>query len=317
MSENIEMRKAYVETLIDLATKDERVVVLDADLMKAHGTGAFKDRFPDRYFDVGIAEANMIGIAAGLSAEGFIPFVASFGTFATRRCLDQAVLSNAYAGLNVKIMGSDPGVTAELNGGTHMPTEDIALMRAIPSYTVVEPVDSPSIRSLIPQIKDEKGPAYIRMARKLTDRVYEEGINLRLGKAQIIKEGTDATIIASGVELAESLKAWSRLKELGINVSVINMHTIKPIDKEAIIEAAKKTGAIVTAENHNIIGGLGSAVSEVLSENIPTPLRRIGYRDEFGEVGKMDYLMERFHLKDSDIVEAVKEAMSMKEGRSC
>lgn len=312
MLENEEMRAVYVQTLIELAEADPRIVVLDADLMKANGTMPFKKRFPERTFDVGIAEANMMGVACGLSLEGMIPFPTTFATFATRRCYDQAVLSNAYAGLNVKIVGTDPGVSSELNGGTHMPTEDVALMRAIPGNTVVEFVDCASIRALLPQIKDFYGPCYLRLFRKKTHHVYDDGVELTLGKAHTLCRGTDAVIFCSGIMVHESLEAREALAAEGYSVGVVNIHTIKPLDEEAVIAAARETGAVVTAENHNIIGGLGSAVAEVLGEHCPVPMARIGFRDCFGEVGKMDYLMKRFQMTSADIARAVRETVARK-----
>ena len=312
MLEMTEMRSVFVDTLIKMAEDDPRIVILDADLMKANGTMPFKEKFPDRTFDVGIAEANMIGVACGLSLEGFIPFPATFATFATRRCYDQAVLSNAYAGLNVKIIGTDPGISSELNGGTHMPTEDVALMRSIPNNTVVEFVDSASIRALLPQIKNHEGPCYIRLFRKKAEQVYEDGVELKLGKAYTLREGKDAVIFCSGMLVKESLDAHEVLKKDGIFVKVVNIHTIKPLDREAIIAAAEETGAVVTAENHSIINGLGSAVAEVLCEECPVPMRRIGFQDCFGEVGKMDYLKVKFQMTSKDIVKAVKDVISQK-----
>lgn len=312
MQEKDEMRAVYVQTLIEMAEQDPRVVVLDADLMKANGTMPFKEHFPERTFDVGVAEANMIGVACGLSLEGFIPFSTTFATFATRRCYDQAVISNAYAGLNVKIVGTDPGVSAELNGGTHMPTEDIALMRSIPGNTVVEFVDNTSIRMLLPQIKEMYGPCYLRLFRKKAEQVYDDSMPLTLGKACVLRDGKDATIICTGIMVYEALKVCDMLESEGISVRIVNIHTIKPIDKEAIIAAARDTGAIVTAENHSVIGGLGSAVAEILVEKCPVPMCRIGFQDCFGEVGKMDYLMKRFGMTVQDIAQAVKNTVARK-----
>ena len=312
MQEREEMRAVYVQTLIQLAQEDPRVVVLDADLMKANGTMPFKERFPERTFDVGIAEANMIGVACGLSLEGFIPFPTTFATFATRRCYDQAVISNAYAGLNVKIVGTDPGISSELNGGTHMPTEDVALMRSIPGNTVVEFVDSASIRALLPQVKDLYGPCYLRLFRKKAEQVYEDGVPLTLGKAHLLCEGTDAAILCSGIMVHEALEARRALAAEGLSVRVVNVHTIKPLDQEAVIAAARETGAIVTAENHSILGGLGSAVAETVVEHCPVPMSRIGFRDCFGEVGKMDYLRQRFGMTAGDIARAVRDTVARK-----
>lgn len=315
MLDREEMRVTYVQTLLELAEADERVVLLDADLMKANGTLPFRDRFPRRTFDVGIAEANMIGVACGLALEGFIPFAETFAAFASRRCYDQAVLSNAYAGLHVKIVGTDPGISSELNGGTHMPTEDVSLMRSIPGNTVVEFVDSASIRILLPQIKEVAGPCYLRLNRKKAEQIYSEDTPLQLGKAHLLREGRDAVIFCTGLLVKESLDAAAELEKEGLLVKVVNIHTIKPLDADAVAAAAEETGAVVTAENHNILGGLGSAVAEVLGERCPVPMRRIGFQDCFGEVGKMDYLKKRFGLTAGDIQRAVREAVACKRQR--
>ncbi len=312
MLDEKEMRAVYGEELIKLAEADERVVALDADLLNANGLGPFKARFPERTFDMGIAEANMIGTACGLSAEGFIPFASTFATFATRRCYDQAVLSNAYAGLGVKIVGSDPGVCAELNGGTHMPTEDIALMRTIPGNTVVELVDNASLRALLPQIKELPGPCYMRMLRKKGEKVYEDGVRLTLGKAVTLREGSDVALICSGIMVKESLDAAEILSAEGISAMVVNIHTIKPIDREAVTEAARLTGAVVTAENHNVINGLGGAVAEVLTETCPVPMRRVGFQDRFGEVGRLAQLKERIGLTAANVAAAARECIAAK-----
>lgn len=306
------LRETYVDLLIEYAAKDDRIVLLEADLSKAAGTGRFKEVYPDRLINVGIAEANMVGVAAGMSAMGKIPFTHTFTAFATRRCCDQVTLSVAYAGLNVKLMGSDPGVTAELNGGTHMSMEDVAIMRNIPGMTIYEPVDSAQLKKIFPQILAAPGPVYIRLLRRNAVKIFDDDQTFTLGKGTMIKEGKDVTIIASGILVAEAVKAAEALKNEGIDAEVINIHTIKPLDEEMVIASAKKTGAVVTAENHSIIGALGGAVTECLSENYPVPVRRVGVNDHFGEVGLTDFLMEKYGLAAEHIVEEAKKAISMK-----
>ncbi len=306
------LRETYVDLLIEYAAKDDRIVLLEADLSKAAGTGRFKEVYPDRLINVGIAEANMVGVAAGMSAMGKIPFTHTFTAFATRRCCDQVTLSVAYAGLNVKLMGSDPGVTAELNGGTHMSMEDVAIMRNIPGMTIYEPVDSAQLKKIFPQILAAPGPVYIRLLRRNAVKIFDDDQTFTLGKGTLIKEGKDVTIIASGILVAEAVKAAEALKNEGIDAEVINIHTIKPLDEEMVIASAKKTGAVVTAENHSIIGALGGAVTECLSENYPVPVRRVGVNDHFGEVGLTDFLMEKYGLTAEHIVEEAKKAISMK-----
>ena len=306
------LRETYVDLLIEYAAKDDRIVLLEADLSKAAGTGRFKEVYPDRLINVCIAEANMVGVAAGMSAMGKIPFTHTFTAFATRRCCDQVTLSVAYAGLNVKLMGSDPGVTAELNGGTHMSMEDVAIMRNIPGMTIYEPVDSAQLKKIFPQILAAPGPVYIRLLRRNAVKIFDDDQTFTLGKGTMIKEGKDVTIIASGILVAEAVKAAEALKNEGIDAEVINIHTIKPLDEEMVIASAKKTGAVVTAENHSIIGALGGAVTECLSENYPVPVRRVGVNDHFGEVGLTDFLMEKYGLTAEHIVEEAKKAISMK-----
>ena len=294
--ENRWLRETYVDELIAAAERDERVVILEADLSKAAGTGRFKERFPERTINVGIAEAGMIGTAAGMAAMGKIPFTHTFTPFSTRRVCDQVTLSVAYAGLGVKIMGSDPGVTAELNGGTHMSMEDVAIMRNIPGMTIFEPTDSAQLRAAFPQIVECAGPVYIRLLRRNAVKIFEEGCACTLGKGIVLREGRDVTIAASGIMTAEALDAAELLRADGIDAEVLNFHTIKPFDEALLIASAGKTGAVVSAENHSILNGLGGAVAECLSENRPVPLRRVGVRDHFGEVGLTEFLKEKYGL---------------------
>lgn len=312
MLDEREMRQTLASALTEKAREDDRIVVLDADLMSCHATKCFKQEFPDRFVNVGIAEQNMIGIAAGLSAMGKIPFAYSFGPFATRRCYDQIFISVAYAHRNVKIVGTDPGVTAEYNGGTHMPFEDMALMRAIPHFVCFEPTDATMLEKALPQIIACEEPTYIRMPRKKAEKVYDDSLDFKLGKAIRLKEGKDVTLIASGITVSRALEAAELLKEEGIDARVVNLHTWKPIDKDEIVACARETGAIVTCENHNVHNGLGSAVAEVTSEHCPVPIKFVGVQDEFGQVGKNAYLSEVYHLTAQDIAIKAREVVKNK-----
>lgn len=298
--------------LVEAARKDDRIVVLDADLMSCHSTKCFLEAFPERFINVGIAEANLIGVAAGMAAFGKIPFAFSFAPFATRRCYDQIFISVAYSKLPVKIVGSDPGVMAEANGGTHMPFEDMSIMRAIPKMVCFEPTDATMLAKALPQIIDYPGAVYIRMFRKKAEKIYDDGLDFKLGKAVTLREGKDVTLVASGIMVARALKAADELAAEGISARVVNIHTWKPIDEDAIVESVKATGAIVTCENHSTYGGLGSAVAEVVVEKCPAPMELIGVRNSFGEVGKEAYLSEKFGLTVADIVAAAKKAIARK-----
>jgi len=311
-TEKLAMRDAYCATLLNLATDNDKVVVLDADLMSSMGMAPFLAKYPEKTFNVGIQEANMIGVAAGLSATGLIPFAHTFGPFASRRCYDQIFLSVGYSKLNVRIVGSDPGITAAFNGGTHMPFEDMGILRNIPSITILEPVDTVMLKDLLVQTAGMYGLFYIRLLRKNAVKIYEEGSTFEIGKGVTLKEGKDVTIISTGIMVKEALDAAEKLAAEGISARVINMFTLKPIDKELIIKCARETGAIVTAENHSIINALGSAVAEVLGENIPVPLERVGVKDLFGEVGPVAYLRERFELTAEEIIIKAKKAIVRK-----
>lgn len=313
--EAAEMRKAFCNILMELAGEDRNVILMDGDLMGAMGTKAFQNEFPDQTLDCGIQEANAVGVAAGLSAAGKIPFFHSFGPFVTRRVCDQVFMSGAYARLNVKLVGSDPGITAQINGGTHMPFEDMGIMRCIPQMTVLEPADITALRSVMRQMKETYGMYYMRLVRKSCMKIYEEGSVLPIGKASTLREGSDAAVIASGYCVAEALKAAEELEREGLQIRVIDMFTWKPADEECIIRAAGETGAIVTAENHNVVGGLGSAVAEVLARYSPAPMELIGVQDQFGEVGDLNYLADHFKLSAKYIREAVIKVIKRKEGR--
>ena len=310
--EDRDMRSAYCEGMMELAENNRNIIALDADLMAAMGMKPFEAKFPDQTVDCGIQEANMMGVACGMAVAGKIPFAHTFGPFATRRACDQIFMSGAYAHNNVKIVGSDPGITAQLNGGTHMPFEDMGIMRGIPTMTVLEPTDITMLKWMLPEIAGEYGMHYMRLVRKGCTKVYEEGSSFEMGKAVHLKDGGDVTIIASGFCVSEAYKAAQTLEQEGISARVLNIFCWKPIDEEAIIKAASETGAIVTAENHNVINGLGSAVSEVLVRNKPVPVEMIGAQDEFGEVGPESYLAERFGMKEANIVGAVKKVLARK-----
>jgi transketolase len=310
---NKEMRTIYAETLIELAEESENIILLESDLMKAHGTKIFKDRFPDRTFDVGVAEANMVGIAAGLSAMGKVPFAESFGCFAARRAYDQFFISANYAQLNVKLVGTFPGIAARLNGGTHTSFEDIGLMRCIPKLVVIEPCDGNSLRQYLRTIAIYRGNCYLRLHCLQGPVIYDEREEFEIGKGKVLEDGSDVTIIATGAFLVpEALKAHAILAREKISATVIDMPTIKPLDNELVIQYAQKTGAIVTCENHQVVNGLGSAVADILGETHPTLLRKVGVHEEFGEVGSIEYLQRRFRLTAGEIVEKVKEIIRLK-----
>ncbi|MBQ6321704.1 MAG: transketolase family protein [Lachnospiraceae bacterium] len=307
-----EMRKAFAATLIDLAKDNKDIVVLDADLAGAMGTKAFGKEFPDRFLDVGIQEQNMIGVACGMSVAGKIPFTHTFGPFASRRVADQVFMSGVYNKANVKIVGSDPGITAAMNGGTHMPFEDMGIMLLMPEMTIIEPSDIVMLKSLIPQMVDTWGMMYMRLVRKEVARIYDEGSSFEIGKAAQLKDGSDVTLVASGYLVAEAYKAAEQLEKENISARVLDCFTWKPIDEEALIRAAKETGAIVTCENHNVINGLGASVASVLAKNAPVPMEMIGVQDEFGEVGPVSYLRERFHMTAEDVAAAARKVVARK-----
>lgn len=309
---NRELREIYGELLLQLAEEDERIVVLNADLARSDSTLKFKERFPERFIDVGVAEANMMGISAGLANMGLIPIAHSFTPFATRRAFDQITISIAYAGLPVKIMGTDPGVTAELNGGTHMSFEDAGIMRNLPNMVIVEPADAYQFSALFRDIIYHEKPVYTRMYRRRKDKFFNGDEKFEIGKIFTMKDGKDITIIASGLMVGQAIIAANMLEDEGISVRLLNMHTLKPVDEETIIKAAKETGRIVVTENHSILNGWGSAVCEVVSEHYPVPVARIGVRDHFGEVGLTDFLLEKYKMTARDIYEAAKNLLKAK-----
>ena len=310
-NEELEMRQVFATVMDDLASEDERVVYLDADIINSIKMVEFSKKFPERTVNCGIQEANMIGVAAGMSATGLIPFTHTFAPFTTRRVMDQVFISCAYAKLNVRIIGSDPGLTAGGNGGTHIPLEDIGMMRMVPNMRVISPSDDSQTRWIIEEISKINGPFYVRLSRLATPIIYDEefikqnNIKFEIGKGIQIGEGTDASIIATGVTVSEALKAQEMLKEQGVNIRVIDIHTIKPIDKELIVKSAKETKKVITIEDHNIIGGLGGAVCEVLTEEYPVKVTRMGINDTFGESGKAEELMKYFKIDAESIVKEV------------
>lgn len=304
-----ELRKVYAATLIDMMKDDDRVVALEADLMSAITTNSVQAAYKERLINCGIQEANMMGVAAGLSVTGMIPFVHSFGIFVTRRAYDQMFLSLGYAQLNARIIGSDAGVTAQHNGGTHMPFEDLSLVNAIPNSIVLEMSDDTMFEKLLRQTKDEYGLYYFRIVRKLMRKLYHEDQTFEVGKGIVLEDGKDATIVACGIMVEEALKAREMLKEEGIDVAVIDMFTIKPLDEELLIKYAKQTKLVVTAENHNVNGGLGSMVTKCISEHAPVKMRHIGVKESFGQVGTQDYLQEVYKLRAIDIRDAVKDGL--------
>lgn len=290
-----------------LAAEDKDVIYLDADLMSCIGTAKWAKENPGQAVNCGIAEANMTGIACGLSSVGFKPIVHTFGTFASRRCYDQIFLSGGYAGNSVTVIGTDPGVCAAFNGGTHMPFEDMALYRALPGACVFDITDAAMLEDILAQCKDMPGVKYIRVGRKSNAKMYEDGSRFEPGKGVVVKEyGTDAVVIACGIMVAKAVEAAKKLLQEKIKITVIDMFTVKPLDEELVLKYAKQAGAVVTAENHNKIGGLYSAVAELLGRTYPVPLGYVAVEDEFGEVGPQEYLEERFGLTTEHIVEEIK-----------
>lgn len=313
MSKKIATREAYGKALSELAKTNKNVVVLDADLSKSTKTADFKAVAPERFFNMGIAEGNMMGVAAGMSTCGKIPYVSTFAMFAAGRAFEQIRNSICYPNLNVKICATHAGLTVGEDGATHQAIEDLSLMRSIPNMTVINPADAIETEQVIKAISEINRPCYVRLGRMAVANVNDESTyKFELGKGVTLSEGEDATIIATGIMVEAALEAKNILAEEGINARVINIHTLKPIDKEIIIKAAKETKAIVTAEEHSIIGGLGSTVSEVVVENYPVIVKRIGINDCFGESGKPNELLVRYGLTAENIVKSVKEAIKLK-----
>lgn len=302
------------QTLDEMFARDERLVYMDCALARASGVTALFGKYGDRAVDCGIQEQNMLGAAAGMSIAGKVPFVHTFSIFIARRACDQLFLSGCYNRANVKVLASDPGVSATTNGGTHMPFEDVSIVRAFPEMTLLDCADAVMLKSLLHTMADTYGMMYLRFPRKATVNVYDEDSEFTIGKANLLREGTDVTIIACGMEVAEALQAAEELAAEGVSARVVDMFTIKPLDAEMVLESARRTGAVVTAENANYLGGLGSAVAETLGEHLPTPMERIGVKDLFGEVGTLDYLKKRFELTSGDIAAACRRVIARKGG---
>ena len=305
MPERVAPREAFGKTLVKLGEKNPDIVVLDADLAPSTKITYFKERFPERFIPVGIAEQNMIGIAAGLSTLGLIPFAVTFACFASRRVCDQVMISVAYPKLNVKIVGAYVGLFVGKNGATHQSLEDIAIMRSIANMVVVEPVDALETEKVVKFACEYDGPVYLRIGRDPMPQIVPQDYEFQLGKALVLKEGKDVSLISSGAMVEDTLKAASLIEKEGIRAQVINMSSLKPVDEELIVRVAEETGRIVTVENHNIIGGLGSAIAEVVSEKFPVKLKRIGVRDVFGKSGTNEEMKEKFGLRAEDIAKEV------------
>lgn len=299
-------REAYGVTLAELAKGNENIVSLDADLSGSTKSADFKKIYPDRFFNVGIAEQNLMGISAGMASVGLIPFASTFAMFATGRAYEQIRNSIAYPKLNVKIVGSHSGLTVGEDGATHQALEDISLMRGLPNMTVLVPSDYAETVAAIKAAAEHYGPVYIRTGRMAVEDIHPNGVEFKIGKGELLKEGSDVAIIATGICVKMALDAAEMLLAEGIKARVINMSTIKPIDKKIIVEAAKDCKKIITVEEHSIIGGLGSAVSEVVVENCPVPVKRVGVKDQFGQSGKPADLLNEYHLTPEEIVKAAK-----------
>ena len=300
-------RDSYGNALTELGAEVSDLVVLDADLAGATKTGVFKKAFPDRHFDFGIAEGNMMTAAAGMAAAGLVPFVSSFAMFAAGRAFEQARNSIGYPHLNVKIGATHGGISVGEDGASHQCCEDFALMRSIPGMVVMSPADDVEAKAMVRAAYEHKGPVYMRFGRAAVPVIHEEGMKFEIGKGEILKDGKDVAIIANGLLVAEALTAAEELKEAGIDAMIINMATIKPLDEELVLATAKKCGKVITCEEHSIIGGLGEAVCGVLSEKLPTPVKRIGVNDEFGHSGPAAALLKQFGLCSDNIVKVAKE----------
>lgn len=306
-------REAYGKALAEIGPQNENIVVLDADLSKSTKTADFKKVCPERFINMGIAEANMTTVAAGLATCGKIPFVSTFAIFAAGRAFEQIRNSIAYPKLNVKICATHAGLTVGPDGASHQSVEDISLMRSIPNMVVINPADGVETLAAIKAVAEYNGPCYVRLGRASVPVINDnEEYKFEIGKGVTLREGNDVAIIATGIMVDAALEAYNMLAEEGIKARIINIHTIKPIDEEIIIDAARECGSIVTAEEHSIIGGLGSAVAEVVTSNCAAPVLRVGVKDTFGESGEPDELLQKYGLTPCDIVKAVKKAMTLK-----
>lgn len=312
MTESIATRDAYGQALAELGQRMDKIVVLDADLSRSTKTVLFAKRFPLRFFNMGIAEADMMGTAAGLAASGYIPFASTFGVFATGRVYDQIRNAIAYTKLNVKIAASHTGITVGEDGASHQALEDLALMRVLPNMTVVVPADGRQTFQAVEAVARHAGPVYLRLGRPKAPQVIPAGLSFELGKAQLLKEGRDLTFLAAGITVGLTLEAARVLQSQGIAAAVVNVHTVKPLDKELLLQMAEATGAFVTAEEHSVIGGLGGAVAELISEYCPVPLLRVGVNDTFGESGTPQALLKKYGLTVENLVAAGKTVLQKK-----
>ncbi|HIS05117.1 MAG TPA: transketolase family protein [Candidatus Fimenecus stercoravium] len=305
-------REAYGKALVELGEQNDKVLVLDADLAAATKTGMFKKAFPERFIDVGIAESNLMGVAAGLAATGHIVFASSFAMFAAGRAFEQVRNSIGYTHLNVKIGATHAGISVGEDGASHQCCEDIALMRSIPGMVVLNPADDVEARACVFAAAAHDGPVYMRFGRLAVPRVFDENYEFEIGKGAVLTEGSDVTIVATGLMVNEALMAAEALKGEGISARVVNMATIKPIDRDILIDSAKKTGALVTAEEHSVLGGLGGAVTEVICETVPVPVLRVGVEDVFGKSGPAVELLHIYGLDAAHIAEKAKQAVALK-----
>jgi transketolase len=303
------LRIAYGEALLELGEKNDKVVALDADLAHATMTCTFGDKFKDRHFNVGVAEANLMGVAAGMALSDFIPFASTFALFGAGRAFEQIRNSICYPKLNVKVAVTHSGLTVGEDGGSHQSIEDIALMRTLPGMTVIVPCDAVEVRKAIFAAAEYDGPVYLRLARLPAPIFMKDDYEFKIGKANVLKDGTDICIFATGIMVYKALEAAEELLKEGINASVVNIHTIKPMDKETVIEMATKAGKVITVEEHSIIGGLGSAVAEILIENAPVKMKRIGINDIFGQSGTPDELLNHYGLTKENIIKTAKEML--------
>ncbi len=305
-------RDGYGNALVELGQKNPNVLVLDADLAAATKTGGFKKAFPDRFFDTGIAESNMMGVAAGLATTGYTVFASSFAMFSAGRAFEQVRNTIAYPHLNVKIGATHAGISVGEDGASHQCCEDIALMRSIPGMVIINPADDIEARAAVFAAAEHDGPVYMRFGRLAVPRIFDENYKFEIGKAVTLQEGTDVTIIATGLMVNEAIEAAKELEAEGISVELINMHTIKPLDAEAVVAAAKKTGCIVTAEEHNVIGGLGDAVCDAVCNEYPVPVVKVGVEDTFGKSGPAVDLLHIYGLDAKNIAEKARLAISKK-----
>ena len=309
MAEKMATRQAYGEVLVEIGETNQNLVVMDADLSKSTMTASFSKAYPERFFNMGIAEQNLFGVAAGLAASGKTVVASTFAMFAAGRAFEIIRNSICYPKLNVKVCATHAGITVGEDGASHQAVEDLALMRSIPGMTVLNPSDGTSAKKAVKAAVEMNGPCYVRLGRAAVPVLYDEGLEFQIGKGILLREGSDVTVVATGIMVNEAVMAAKTLEAEGISVRIIDMHTLKPIDEEILIQAAKETKGIVTAEEHNIIGGLGSAVAEVLAQNAPVKMKMVGIRDTFGESGKPAELMEKYHLTAADIVQACKEIL--------